>query len=513
MIAAKGIDARKGIIGASGIVGSRGISEGIPPFCSAPTLTSLSATRATASISGLAVTGTRTTATAADQSSTSVGDVATVFTSDSSIVQQNWIFTSKVSTAVDLDYQFGVIIGFLDTITSQVVCAVTLALRTQTAANTNNAILDTLNSDAILYDDIAVSAGYEIAVAINTATGTCQFKDSSGRTGALTAYGSFNNTHPIVGVVVYNTGTTLNDSIVGSFNQGSQAFTVQITNAVSHCNSVAYSGFLPSQLSGIVAWYDPYDLSTMFTDIAGTTNVTASGDPVGKMLDKSGNGHHISASVDARRPIFTVSGAYKFLDFDGTDDCLFTSAAIDMTSTNDVSICAAVTRDVATALAIIEFSVNGLTTNGGWYLASSSAGRYESYGKGTITGDANSVAYSGALAIPNDSTVIAINPIDALSRIIVDGVETTAIDFDKGTGNYSTQVLYVGARANASSRWNGKNYNIFFTNTGMRKTSFYKEMLNTKIKILKAENKKHQTQITENLIKIAAIRREIKAKN
>lgn len=35
------------------------------------------------------------------------------------------------------------------------------------------------------------------------------------------------------------------------------------------------------------AWYDPSDLSTLFQDAAGTTPVTADGDPVGLLLDKS----------------------------------------------------------------------------------------------------------------------------------------------------------------------------------------------------------------------------------
>ena len=48
--------------------------------------------------------------------------------------------------------------------------------------------------------------------------------------------------------------------------------------------------FLPSRLfasSEVGAWYDPSDLTTLFQDSAGTTPVTAAGDPVGLMLDKS----------------------------------------------------------------------------------------------------------------------------------------------------------------------------------------------------------------------------------
>ena len=38
------------------------------------------------------------------------------------------------------------------------------------------------------------------------------------------------------------------------------------------------------------AWYDPSDLSTLFRDTAGTVPVTADGQTVGLMRDKSGNG-------------------------------------------------------------------------------------------------------------------------------------------------------------------------------------------------------------------------------
>ena len=40
------------------------------------------------------------------------------------------------------------------------------------------------------------------------------------------------------------------------------------------------------------AWYDPSDFSTLFQDAAGTTPVTAVGQPVGRILDKSGRGNH-----------------------------------------------------------------------------------------------------------------------------------------------------------------------------------------------------------------------------
>lgn len=52
------------------------------------------------------------------------------------------------------------------------------------------------------------------------------------------------------------------------------------------------------------AWYDPSDTTTLFQDSAGTIPVTASGQPVGLMLDKSGRGHHATQPTAGSRPIY-----------------------------------------------------------------------------------------------------------------------------------------------------------------------------------------------------------------
>ena len=80
-------------------------------------------------------------------------------------------------------------------------------------------------------------------------------------------------------------------------------------------------------LTALAAWYDPSDLSTMFQDAAGTTPVTAAGQPVGLILDKSGNGHHASQTTSTARPLFQIDGSgHGHLVFDGVDDYLSTSA-------------------------------------------------------------------------------------------------------------------------------------------------------------------------------------------
>lgn len=54
------------------------------------------------------------------------------------------------------------------------------------------------------------------------------------------------------------------------------------------------------------ALFDPSDLSTLYQDAAGTTPVTAVEQPVGKMLDKSGNGYHATQSITASRPVLSA---------------------------------------------------------------------------------------------------------------------------------------------------------------------------------------------------------------
>ena len=61
----------------------------------------------------------------------------------------------------------------------------------------------------------------------------------------------------------------------------------------------------------------------LFQDAAGTVSVTADGDPVGKMLDQSGNGNHASQAASGKRPIYRTDGTLHWLQFDGVDDFLF----------------------------------------------------------------------------------------------------------------------------------------------------------------------------------------------
>lgn len=86
-------------------------------------------------------------------------------------------------------------------------------------------------------------------------------------------------------------------------------------------------GFSPASLFSLAepgAWYDPSDLSTLFQDDAGTTPVTAAGQAVGMIRDKSGRGNHATQATAGSRPLYQIVSGKPCLVFDGTDDFLIT---------------------------------------------------------------------------------------------------------------------------------------------------------------------------------------------
>ena len=68
------------------------------------------------------------------------------------------------------------------------------------------------------------------------------------------------------------------------------------------------------------AWYDFSDRATLFQDAARTVPVTASGQTVGGVTDKSGRGNHLSQATAGARPLYTEAGGGRYLVFDGVDD-------------------------------------------------------------------------------------------------------------------------------------------------------------------------------------------------
>lgn len=83
----------------------------------------------------------------------------------------------------------------------------------------------------------------------------------------------------------------------------------------------ASAPWTPSEISAI-AWYDVSDITTLYQDTAQTLPVSADGDPVALVLDKSGNGHHLTQTTAAAQPTYRTNGASHWLELDGVSQFL-----------------------------------------------------------------------------------------------------------------------------------------------------------------------------------------------
>jgi hypothetical protein len=194
-------------------------------------------------------------------------------------------------------------------------------------------------------------------------------------------------------------------------------------------------------------WYDPSDLSTMFQDSAGTTPVTADGQPVGLILDKSGRGNHASQATAAARPLYKTSGGLHWLQFDGVNNKLET--AIDFTGTDKISIFSGTSRPNNIATIIAEFG--GAVQNGSFYWVS-----------GTEAADPTQIAGINAPSVDTAVCTVTHDIATDLSRIRRNAVYGTDGAGDKGVGTFGNYPLYIGSRAGTSLFFNGHIYSIIF---------------------------------------------------
>lgn len=208
--------------------------------------------------------------------------------------------------------------------------------------------------------------------------------------------------------------------------------------------------------------YDPNDLYTMFQDAAGTVPVTAAGQPVGLVLDKSGRGNHAYQTTSASRPLLqrnATTGAY-YLAFDGTDDFLVTSS-INFTATDKISLFAGVRKLSDVAQSIIGLGSSPDTANGTFEILRGTAGtQFGTILRGTVTSGnyiTNSIYAAPVSAVLSAKLDIS-GSIKQSLRVnnILAGSSTVSV----GTGNYGNYPLYIGRRGGTSLPFNGHLYSL-----------------------------------------------------
>src|SRR6266404_4958086 len=67
--------------------------------------------------------------------------------------------------------------------------------------------------------------------------------------------------------------------------------------------------FFPHHVPGLRLWLDSSDWLTLYQDTGMTTPITADGQPIGAVSDKSGSGNHALQAVAGKRPLAKVAVA------------------------------------------------------------------------------------------------------------------------------------------------------------------------------------------------------------
>jgi hypothetical protein len=223
-------------------------------------------------------------------------------------------------------------------------------------------------------------------------------------------------------------------------------------------------GFNPSALFAAGeqgAWYDPSDITTLFQDDAGTTPVTAAGQSVGLMLDKSGRGNHATQANLAQRPLYQIdSGGRPYLLFDGSDDGMATGN-INPGAIDKAQVFAGV-RKLANLTASIAETSASAASNAGSLLLQGPRANNENYAYqsgGTLTSTA--VSAPNSFPFPTTNVVTGFNDIAAPNNTLrVDGAQAASIAVTQGTGNFLTYPLFIGRRGGTTFPFNGRIYGL-----------------------------------------------------
>jgi len=212
-------------------------------------------------------------------------------------------------------------------------------------------------------------------------------------------------------------------------------------------------------------WYDPSDITTLFQDDAGLTPVTADGQTVGKMLDKSGNGNHATQANSAKRPTYKTSAGLSWLKFDGVDDSMATGN-IDFTAGDKMSVFVGTAKDSDAASGnVMELSGTIGISNGAFRLTAPENNGLPNYAwrsRGTSIATLTVVTFTA----PITNIITGVGDISGDSALLrIDGVQVGESTTNQGTGNYGTYPLYIGSRAGTSFFFNGKIYGLITRGT------------------------------------------------
>lgn len=213
----------------------------------------------------------------------------------------------------------------------------------------------------------------------------------------------------------------------------------------------------PSAAITLAAWFDPSDITTLFKDTAGTVPVTADGDHVLCMKDKSGNNFHVIQNNGAGfEPIYRTGGGKPYLELTGaSSQWLFTSGNVQVVNASDGS---------HSAGAAVIFTNNTGTQK---VLDSDAATRVAQFLRNSA-GTSETLAFTSGASVLGDTgpaitagaatTLIEVTDATIADEIFVNNVGNGATSHGAGTLQNAAYQIGIGAGVAGSNPMTGKFY-------------------------------------------------------
>ena len=202
-------------------------------------------------------------------------------------------------------------------------------------------------------------------------------------------------------------------------------------------------------------WYDPSDLNTLFQDTAGTAPLTATGQTVRKVLDKSGRGAHCYAMGSVAPTLQRETDGRYYLDM--TNGSCMSTDPIDFTGTDKITAFMGVLLTATGTGMLLEVSSNINANPGTLYLVHSEAASGDlsmgNRGDASVDVSAQTTPYEQpnlAVLTARYTTVGAkVDEMHLRRNAIETPLAHGSSSSDSGSGNYGNYPVYISSRGNS----------------------------------------------------------------
>lgn len=223
--------------------------------------------------------------------------------------------------------------------------------------------------------------------------------------------------------------------------------------------------------SGLLGYWEADNLSKIYKEIAGTTNVSADGDTVGMWKNNLGDGFDVTAIADdTTRPLYKTSGGLHWILFDGSNDILFRAAALGMFGGNSGSMTLVMAIQSAAAAQTAVVSEAVASGNGSYATTRTSGGDFNDLVITQRRDDGvfalNGVLIGDEIYQAATDVVIMVTDTNTLATCYSDGTNVGNSGAYSRSGTTTLNRFAIGGRraGTSDSFFNGRIYGIWIYN-------------------------------------------------